>query len=181
MIRTINKLLAPIRRAQRLLVSRATVGLVDDRPKMQTAQMQMLDGEVRDGVEVFQSYGLTTVPHAGAEAVVVAAGGNRDHGLVIAHGDRRFRLTGLAGGEVALHDDLGHVIILTRGGIAILGGGHDINISGAPNINIAAGNLNLDSGNIVLGSGDVTAGGKSLRHHKHGGVQSGSAQTTEPV
>lgn len=36
-------------------------------------------------------------------------------------------------------------------------------------------------GNITVTSGDVTADGKSLKAHKHGGVQTGGGQTGTPV
>ncbi|WP_431477838.1 phage baseplate assembly protein domain-containing protein [Massilia eburnea] len=58
--------------------------------------------------------GFTSVPKPGAEGVVVFVGGNRDHGLVIAVEDRRFRLKGLASGEVAIYDDQGQKVHLTR-------------------------------------------------------------------
>lgn len=40
--------------------------------------------------------------------------------------DRRFRLKGLARGEVALYDDQGQSVILTRAGIVINGGGKPV-------------------------------------------------------
>lgn len=181
MIRTFNKLARPLVRGLRLMVARGTIKLVDDGPKAQTAQLHLLDGEIRDGVEVFQSYGLSTVPHPGSEAVAVSVGGNRDHCIVIAHGDRRYRLTGMAGGEVALHDDQGAAVILRRDGIAIIGGGRDLTISGAPNVHIQGGNLHLDSGDITLGSGDVVAATVSLRHHLTSEVQTGTGVSGEPV
>lgn len=36
-------------------------------------------------------------------------------------------------------------------------------------------------GNVVVSDGDVTAGGISLRHHVHPGVQSGGSSTGEPT
>ena len=47
-------------------------------------------------------------------------GGNRDHGLVIAVDDRRYRLTALAAGEVALYDDLGKTLVLKRNGDIVI-------------------------------------------------------------
>ena len=68
-------------------------------------------------VERFQEYGFTSVPHAGAEVVAIHPGGNRDHAIVITAGDRRYRLTGLAGGEMAIHDDQGQKVHIKRDGI----------------------------------------------------------------
>jgi phage baseplate assembly protein V len=156
MIRTIQKALAPIRRRVMLMVQRGTIKSLSDGGKLQTAQVQGLGGKLRDGVEVFQSYGFTSVPKAGAEAVIVAVGGNDDHGLIIAHGDRRYRLTGLAAGEVALHDDQGAAVHLSRGGIQIKGGGKPVAITGAALVTV-------QMGTIVVTGGDVVADGVSLK------------------
>ncbi|WAP69035.1 phage baseplate assembly protein V [Jiella pelagia] len=98
-----------------LLVSRAVVSAVSDGSKMQSLQLNALHGEVRDDVERFQNYGFTSVPHTGAEAVVVFPSGNREHGLVVVVDDRRYRLRSLSAGEVALYSDEGDAVVLKRG------------------------------------------------------------------
>lgn len=153
MMRQLSKLVAPVKRGLKLMVGRGTITRINDATKLQTAQVGLLDGEVRDDVEVFQFYGFSSVPFAGAEAALVAIGGNRDHLVVVGHGDRRYRLTGLQTGEVSIHDDLGHIVKLGRNGIEIHGGGHDLLISGAPNVRVSG--------------GDVWADGISLKHHHH--------------
>jgi len=115
----VSKLTAPLRRRVQLMVGRAVLVAVDDSSKCQTVQITALKGEVLDGVERVTEYGFTSHPHPGAEAVLLAVGGNRANGVVIAAGDRRYRLTGLAAGEVALHDDQGQVIKLARDGMEI--------------------------------------------------------------
>jgi phage baseplate assembly protein V len=101
------------RRVQ-MMVARGVIGAVNDRLKLQGVQIELLDGEVQDDAERFQNYGFSSVPHAGAEAVAVFAGGLRSHALVIAVDDRRYRLTGLSDGEVAVFDDQGQVVHLKR-------------------------------------------------------------------
>jgi phage gp45-like len=54
-----------------------------------------------------------------AEAFFAFMNGNRSHGVALVTGDRRFRLFGLQAGEVALHDDQGHQIHITRNGVVI--------------------------------------------------------------
>ena len=46
-------------------------------------------------------------------------GGDRSHGIVFCVADRRFRLKNMKPGEVALYDDLGQKVYLTRDGLVI--------------------------------------------------------------
>ena len=110
----VNRLTAPLRRRVQLMVSRAVIRVVNDGLKCQTLQITALSDETMDGVEHVQAYGFTSRAHPGAEAVVLAVGGSRSHPVVVAVGDRRYRLTALAAGEVALHDDQGQKIVLHR-------------------------------------------------------------------
>lgn len=134
MMRTINKMLAPLSRRMRLMVSRAVIVLVNDSLKTQRLQLNVLKDEVPDGVERFAEYGFTSAPHKGCQAVVVSIGGSRSHMIVIATHDGNSRLSGLAEGEVALYDDLGQKVHLTRNGIVIDGAGKDIKIQNTPNV-----------------------------------------------
>lgn len=106
------------------MVGRAVVNLVNDATRLQALQVTMMSDQVADDVERFQQYGLTSVPKPGAEGIALAVGGSTAHTVVISVDDRRFRLTGLTSGEVALYDDLGHKVHLTRNGIVIDGAGH---------------------------------------------------------
>lgn len=124
-VRDLNRHLAdfvrPIAMRIRMALARGVVRVIYDAHKMQLLQVDFLANETKDGIEHFQPYGFTYHPHPGAEAVAVFIGGNRDHGIVISVADRRYRLTGLEQGEVALYtdeDDGGdnkHRIILRRG------------------------------------------------------------------
>ncbi len=116
MIEQLSRLLRPLATRIANLVSRAVVQRVDDSPKVQALQLDLLADETRDDVERFQNYGFTSVPLSGAEAVTVFVGGRRDHGLVVAVDDRRYRLTGLEAGEVALYTDQGDKVVIKRGG-----------------------------------------------------------------
>jgi phage baseplate assembly protein V len=98
----------------RMMVGRAVINLINDGLKMQEVQVTLLADEVRADVERFQEYGFTSHPVPGAEAVMVCVGGSRDHGIVIAVDDRRYRLKSLPQGEVALYDDQGQAIHLKR-------------------------------------------------------------------
>lgn len=112
-----SKALAALRRRMVLLVSRAVLTLVNDAPGLQEVQVQALAGEVLDGFERFQDYGFTSVPHPGAEAVILSVCGHRSHPVAIRVDDRRYRLHPLKNGEVAIFTDEGDMIHLGRGRI----------------------------------------------------------------
>ena len=102
-----------------MMIGRCVLSLVDDAAKMQSVTVRLLADEVKGGVERVQQYGFTSHPHPGAEGVCLFVEGGRDHGLVIALDDRRYRLTGLAAGEVALYDDQGQSVVIKRDRIAV--------------------------------------------------------------
>lgn len=160
------------------MVGRAIIGLVNDATKMQSVQVTIMAGQTPDGVERFQNYGHTSVPHPGAESVSLAIGGSTGHTVVIAVDDRRFRLTGLQSGEVALYDDLGHKVHLTRDGIVLDGAGQEIRLINTPTVRVEA---DFHVTGEITAVGDVTGAGISLATHKHGGVMGGGAETGTPV
>lgn len=112
----VSELLRDVRARVANMFARGVVRRVDDSKKMQIVQVDLLAEETRDGVERVQQYGFTSVPLAGAEAFAVFLGGVREGGAVLAVDDRRYRLTGLQAGEVALYTDQGDKVVLKRGG-----------------------------------------------------------------
>lgn len=133
-----NRMLAPIKRRLQFIATRAVVHLVDPALLMQELQVEGLADEVLDGIEHAEPYGYTANPHPGAEAILLSLGGRRAHTVCVVAADRRYRLKGLASGEVALYDDLGHQVHLTRDGIVIRGGGHQVLITGTPKLRVEA-------------------------------------------
>lgn len=111
---------APLRARVQMMLARAVVRLVEDARGIQSLQLAALDAELIEDAERMQDYGFTSVPHPGAEAVVAFPGGLRSHGLVVAVGDRRYRLKGLRAGEVAIYDDLEQQIVLSREGMRVV-------------------------------------------------------------
>lgn len=83
--------------------------------KLIGVQMEGLSGESVSG-ELFQHYGFSSAPLAGAEYVVIPVGGNSKHAVVVASEDGRYRLT-LVDGEVSLYTDEGSYIHMKRGRI----------------------------------------------------------------
>ena len=141
----LSKLLAPLRNRIANMVARAVVQLVDDGEGLQVVQLSVLDGETRDGLERVQNYGFTSRPKAGAEAAVVFVGGRRDHGLVVAVDDRRYRLKGLADGEVAVYSETGSSVVLKADGTI------QVDAQGAVNINSdAMSDVTLNGGSLKV-------------------------------
>ncbi len=81
--------------------------------KLIGVQMEGLSGESVSG-ELFQHYGFSSAPQAGAEFLVIPVGGNSKHAVVVASEDGRYRLT-LQDGEVSLYTDEGDYIHMKRG------------------------------------------------------------------
>ena len=115
----INRWIAPLKRRLTLMIGRSVLRLVDDTMQLQSLQVEALADETLDGVERFQQYGFTSHPHPEAEAVMLSVAGERANAVVIAVEDRRYRITSLTAGEVALYDDQGQRVVLQRDGIII--------------------------------------------------------------
>lgn len=199
------------RQANRIknVFARGVVNLVQDGLKMQGQQITLLDGEIVDNVERAQNYGFTSVPHGGAECFVAFIGSGREHGVILAVDDRRYRLQGLAGGEVALYTDEGDKIVLKRqrtievttknylvnaeDSVIVNTKQYTVTASQGVQYNTPAFGLGGDGGcaakiaaDIDLdgkleSTGDQVAGGVSQRGHEHDGVQPGGGTTGKPV
>ncbi|USR40782.1 phage baseplate assembly protein V [Ectopseudomonas hydrolytica] len=161
-----SRLLSPIWRRMRLLVSRGVLKMVADEQTLQSVQVTLL-GESPAWAERFQQYGITSVPHGGAEAVVASVGGARAHLVALVVDDRRYRMSGLKGGEVAIYDDLGQSVHLTREGIVIKGAGLPLAFVDCPVVTMdgdleVAGNVR-DHTSTMQGIRDI------YNDHHHGG------------
>jgi phage baseplate assembly protein V len=97
-----------------MTTTRGRMALVDDKKKLQQVQVQLFADETKDAVERFQQYGFTSVPLAGAEVLCIFLGGGRDHAIATAIDDRRYRLTDLKPGDVAIYNDTGAKIVIGR-------------------------------------------------------------------
>ncbi|HBP8874070.1 TPA: phage baseplate assembly protein [Escherichia coli] len=114
------------------IIARAVLTSLDTAKKCQAAGLKLIAGEQKENLEYLEPYGLTSAAKNGAEAVVLFPGGDRSHGVVIMVADRRYRLKGLKAGEVALYDDQGQSVTLTRAGIVVNGAGKAITLTNAP-------------------------------------------------
>lgn len=136
-------------------------------PSVQLAQLDGLSGEQLQDAELMQHYGLTSHPPPGTECVVLPVGGRTSHGVIIATEYGYVRLKNLAPGEVALYDDLGQSVCLTRGGIVINGAGLPITVRNTPNVVLDTPLLSLSGdlevGGAIVAQGDISdSGNKSM-------------------
>ena len=152
-----------LRRRVYLMVGRAVLTVVDDSTGLQTVQVEALRGEVIDGAERMQLYGITSHPLKGADALVLAVGGVRQHSIILID-DRRHRVKELAEGEVCVYtheDESGnpHRVILKEGRVAEIRCGGSSIVMDPAGISLTAGNgstifmdsnLDLDGGRIDL-------------------------------
>ena len=152
-----------MRRLQTMIM-RGVVRLVNSALEMQVVQGQGLGGLTLEGVEHFEAYGFTSKPHAGAECIYLSVGGRVGSSVVICVADRRFRLSGLVEGEVALFDDLGQKIVLHRDRIEVTAPkvvvmSDDVSLGGTGGAAVArvGDDVDLGTGKIISGSSKVTA------------------------
>lgn len=149
----------------RNLINRAVVSAKNGAGKLRTLQIQLLGGDIREPVEHFEPYGFTSEPHAGAEAIGLALGGDRDQTLAVVVTDRRYRPANLKDGEVVVFDDLGRKVFLSRDGIRVEGADSPVTVKTTASVCVDApltkctGDLEV-AGNIVAG-GDVKDKGGS--------------------
>jgi phage gp45-like len=109
-------------RIYNMLARAILVKKVDDSKLLQEHDIELLADESRVGVERFQFPFLTSVPHVenklgNLEEIVGCIGGIRSHMVIIAADDRRYRILGLANGELMIYDEQGQQVHITRAGI----------------------------------------------------------------
>lgn len=157
-----------------MMFARGVLRAVDDAGGRQLLQIELLKGELRDGIEHMQNYGFTSHP-LGGDVAAAFLGGNREQGIVLVVDDRRYRLA-LQPGEVAIYDDLGNRVALLR---------DRIEINAVTQLTITTPTLNLTGDLNVTGdvatTGTLTNNGKAVGStHTHSGVTLGSDSSGAP-
>lgn len=145
-----------------LMLGRGIVSKANDGGAIQLIRGKLMYGEDYDQMEHLQPYGFTSVPKEGAELLSTFIGGNRDHPVIVVVGDRRYRLRGLQDGEMAIYDDQGQKVHLTRNGIVIDGGGKPITIQNAPEVDMNTPLVKV-SGDLEV-TGNISADGDISDH-----------------
>lgn len=156
--RMIQRVMGPVWRRLRLLVSRGVLKLVDDSLKLQSVQVSLL-GDQPAYAERFQQYGYTSHPHPGAEAIVAAVGGARAHLVALSVDDRRYRPKNMKAGEVCLYTDEGDEIRFKRGRVIGVTAGAKLDVT-APVVNVVAATSVTFDTPILTVTGDIKANGQ---------------------
>lgn len=134
----LQKFIAPLKRKVMQTVSRAIITALSDSSGIQQLQAALLADELQSNIDRLQNYGFTSVPKVGAEGIFLSVGGAREHGVLIAVDDRRYRLKNLASGEVAIYTDEGDKIHFKRGGIIEVNATNRIDLIATSKVKVTA-------------------------------------------
>lgn len=134
----LERYVRPLTRMIRGTVARAVIKAISDDRSLQRLQVQLLADELHSQVARVQEYGFTSVPLPGAEGIFLAVGGAREHGVIIATDDTRYRPKGLAPGEVCLYTNEGDKIHFKNGQIILIQSGNQITIQATTKVLITA-------------------------------------------
>lgn len=141
------------------------------------AQIRRSSMELQDNRPVVQDYGFVSRPLPGAQAVVVAPGGEPGNAVIIATGDQRYTLR-IAPGAVAMFTDEGDSVLLDRGRVVKIIAGTRLDVT-APTVKIT-GNLEV-TGSIRDGVGTLDALRDAYDAHRHPETGSITGTTDHPV
>jgi phage baseplate assembly protein V len=158
-----ERLLGPLVRRIQNLLARGNVTGVDSSGKTQRLQLGLMAGEAKDRVEHFEPFGWTSHAKVGAEHLTVFLDGDRSHGVTVVVADKRYRLQGLAEGEVAMHDAQGNYIWFKADGSLAMKSALKIAID-SPLITTTG---DFHAAGTITGDVDVIAAGKSGKTHTH--------------
>lgn len=113
----------------RLIIGRGRITRTAWGKSPRSVQVRMPDGAVLDGVHVIGQAGVISRPRAGAEVVVVCAGGDRSHPIVIGTLDREHPGPDLEEGEAAIFAAGGAIIHCKLDGTVAITG--DVRVTGS--------------------------------------------------
>jgi phage baseplate assembly protein V len=134
---------------------RAVLTAINTKPPIALIQADGVAGEQLQDNELMQHYGYTSAPPAGTQAVVIPLGGKTAHGIIIATEHTSYRMKALKTGEVAIYDNLGQSVYLTRTGIVVNGGNLPINIINTPSVTADTPQFHI-TGKLTV-DGDIAA------------------------
>lgn len=177
--RDLARILGPILHRIDMMTARGFLVSVNDANGVQTMQVGVLADEIVDDAERFQSYGVSSVPPAGGDVLLLFVQGNRDHPIIVTTNDRISRPTGLRVGEVEVYNNADVSILLNADGDLVIDVARDASIKAKRDITIECeGTLRLKAQSIEI---DTPAKTFILETHRHTDVQGGTGTSGEPV
>ncbi len=162
---------------------------------IQLVQGEGLAQEQLQAVELIQQFGFTSGVPTGAQLVVIPLGGKTVNSVVVATEHSTFRIQ-VEDGETALYNQWGAKILLKKEKQIeisceqlILNASKELIIKtpkltitpeeeGTTEVHLEG---NFTNSGTITSEGDQIASGVSQENHKHGGVETGSGQTSAPV
>lgn len=161
------------------MISRGKVRSARVRGGRVLAEIENADGELRTRVEIPQPMGMTAVPEAGADVVVLQIGGP-DHLVALQADMASLRAPGLAPGDIALRDKRGQMVVMSGEGVTV-SGALKVTIVSAGDIEITAPKVTVTGDMDVSGTLTLTGPGVNLNTHVHPGIERGGADTDPPT
>lgn len=159
-------------------IARCTVVLTKPGQRRQRMQVSILEGESKDDVELFEQYGITSIPLSGAGALALFFDGDRSHAAVIMPSDKRYRPTDLKAGEVAIYTHEGARIVMKEGRVIEVecdvyrGKTKRYEVIAEETVNISTGAYKLEASGTAESTGpmampEVIVGGIPMGKHYH--------------
>lgn len=166
-----------------LVVGRGRIQTGNDAGPVQLQQVRVDALEIRDNTLRVAEYGFTSMPKPGCHAVMIFVGGDRSNGVIIGTNDQTARLKNLQPGEVAIYDDQGQSVYITRSGIVVNGGGQLVKITNTPQVRMEC---DLDVTGQIKDLCDTTgttmAGMRTVFNtHTHADPQGGNVSAPTPT
>lgn len=171
MRREVARGLASMRSAVRAVLQGVAIA-----QRVQRVNAEALAGEQLQDVELFQHFGFTSAPPAGAQLIVLPLGGRTSAAVVVASEHGSYRLQLGAQGEAALYNQWGDMVHMKADRSVRVVAGLKLRIE-SPLVEITG---NCTVAGTLTATTDVIGGGKSLKTHTHGGVSVGGGNTGQP-
>lgn len=115
-ISILNRLLSPIKRKVASIVSTDLLSSVNDSTSIQTCKLQNSNTATAERV---QQFGFSSSPPVSSETVILSINGNRASQIIIACDSSQYRLKGLPAGSMAIYNQNGDYVKLTKDKIEI--------------------------------------------------------------
>ncbi len=115
----------------RMLIGRGRITTGNDTGAVQQLQVQLAGVETGDNRPRVAEFGFTSMPPAGADAVVVFLSGDRSAGVVVATNHQQSRPRGMKPGETMVYSQDGKCVYFSDAGIVVDAKGQPVTVQNA--------------------------------------------------